>query len=117
MARTSNVMTGLMPGLALGGALWAATGAVAQTTSLTEAEVVRHLSARTFQMRRGPATFARNGDYTFNISGGQTIKSRWQACGSAVCLDSGWRGALEVAGGEVILIDPQGNRISLGRKK
>ncbi len=93
------------------------TAARAQSVSLSEAEVTRFLSGRTFQMNRGPATFSANGAYRFAIRGGEVVTSTWQACGSAVCTGRGWRGALSVESGTVFLTDPQGNRINMGRKR
>ena len=112
-----RIVLSLLLGTSLFTALNSFEAAQAQTVGLTDAEVKRHLSGRTFQMRRGPATFSRNGDYRFVITGGQTVNSTWSACGSAVCLANGWRGALAVDAGNVVLTDPQGNRINLGKKQ
>ncbi|MBI1203610.1 MAG: hypothetical protein GC182_13985 [Rhodopseudomonas sp.] len=98
-------------------ALAPAAMAQAQSSTMTEAEVYRFLAGRTFQMNRGPATYYKDGRQRFAIRGGKVHESRWRPCGSAVCLSSGWRGALIVESGVVYLTDPQGNRIKMGRKR
>lgn len=97
-------------------ALAPATVARAQSGTMTEAEVRHFLAGRTFQMNRGPATYYKDGRQRFAIRGGKVHESKWRPCGSAVCLSSGWRGALTVESGVVYLTDPQGNRIRMGRK-
>jgi hypothetical protein len=94
----------------------AADMAAAQATAgLNESEVRRLLSGRTIQFRRGPATFGRDGAYRFEPQGSNPVVSTWRPCGSAVCLASGWKGTLAKDGGNnVVLTDPQGNRIAMG---
>ena len=81
---------------------------------LSESEVTRLLSGRTITINRGPATFRSDGVYLH--PNGRVTHSTWRACGSAICLASGWRGPLSVEGGVVYLTYPDGKKFNMGRK-